>query len=75
MLERLTDGELNILKFVSQGLSNEEISNKLSISKHTVKIHIHNIYNKFELFSKPYRTHRLKATLIYLKEKYNSNDR
>lgn len=45
-LKELTDRELEILKLVSQGLSNDEIAKKLFISPATVKTHIARIMAK-----------------------------
>lgn len=43
---RMTTRELQIAKFVCQGLSNEKIAQKLNIKHGTVKTHIRNIYRK-----------------------------
>jgi DNA-binding NarL/FixJ family response regulator len=43
----LTPRELEIVRMVSQGLRNRAIAEKLSISEGTVKVHLHNIYEKF----------------------------
>jgi DNA-binding NarL/FixJ family response regulator len=42
----LTPRELEIVRMVSQGLRNREIATRLSISEGTVKIHLHNVYEK-----------------------------
>ena len=46
MLLELTDRENQVLKLIAYGLTNREISCKLSISESTVENHIHNIYTK-----------------------------
>ncbi len=46
LVEALTDRELEILKAISQGLSNDEISNTMYLSVHTVKWHNKNIFGK-----------------------------
>jgi DNA-binding NarL/FixJ family response regulator len=43
---RLTRREAEIIELVSQGLSNNEISSELYISRSTVETHIKNIYQK-----------------------------
>lgn len=43
----LTEREQNVLFYVSQGLINSEIAEKLHISVHTVKAHLEAIYEKF----------------------------
>lgn len=48
----LTDREYEILKFISQGLSNPEIAKKLYITTHTVKAHILAIYQKAGIHSR-----------------------
>ncbi|MEM9008732.1 MAG: LuxR C-terminal-related transcriptional regulator [Cyanobacteria bacterium P01_F01_bin.86] len=42
----LSDRELQIVELVAAGLTNQEISEKLEISKRTVDNHISNILNK-----------------------------
>jgi DNA-binding NarL/FixJ family response regulator len=43
----LTPRELEIVRMVAQGLRNRAIADRLSISEGTVKVHLHNIYEKF----------------------------
>jgi DNA-binding NarL/FixJ family response regulator len=42
----LTPREIEIVRQVGEGLRNREIADRLSISEGTVKIHLHNIYEK-----------------------------
>lgn len=42
----MTPRELDILKFIVQGLSNKEIAQELYISEHTVKAHLESIFDK-----------------------------
>lgn len=44
--EPLTPRELEIVRMVARGLRNRAIAEKLFISEGTVKIHLHNIYQK-----------------------------
>jgi len=46
LVEGLTDRELEILRSISRGLSNVEISNTMHLSIHTVKWHNKNIFGK-----------------------------
>lgn len=46
LIEALTEREINILELVALGLSNEDLGNKLYISKHTVRSHMRNINSK-----------------------------
>jgi NarL family two-component system response regulator LiaR len=45
----LTERELEVLKLIAQGLSNQEITTQLVISEHTVKGHVSNILSKLHL--------------------------
>ena len=45
----LTRREIEIVKFVAAGARNKEIAKKLFISEGTVKVHLHNIYQKLGL--------------------------
>jgi DNA-binding NarL/FixJ family response regulator len=45
----LTDREIEIACAVATGLRNKAIADKLNISEGTVKVHLHNIYQKLEL--------------------------
>lgn len=48
----LTPRELQILRMVAEGMRNKEIAQELEISEGTVKIHLHNIYEKVDLDSR-----------------------
>jgi DNA-binding NarL/FixJ family response regulator len=48
----LTLREIELLSELSSGDSNSEIARRLSISEHTVKIHVHNILQKLKLQSR-----------------------
>ena len=45
----LTEREMDVLKSVARGLSNQEIADALFIGVKTVKFHITNIFNKLEV--------------------------
>jgi len=49
---RLTRRELQIVKFISEGMTNKEIAKKLHISTYTVKSHVHNVLEKLALHSR-----------------------
>ena len=48
----LTPREMEILGMVVRGLRNKEIAEKLFITEGTVKIHLHNIYEKLQVSSR-----------------------
>ncbi|HSB02379.1 MAG TPA: LuxR C-terminal-related transcriptional regulator, partial [Anaerolineales bacterium] len=52
LIEPLTSREVEILKFIEAGCSNQEIAEKLVISNATVKRHISNIYAKLGVKSR-----------------------
>ena len=46
VLKTLTARERNVLQYLVEGLSNKEIARSLGLSDGTVKVHLHNIYEK-----------------------------
>jgi DNA-binding CsgD family transcriptional regulator len=48
----LTPREIEILRMVADGLRNKEITERLYISEGTVKVHLHNIYEKLKVNSR-----------------------
>ncbi|MHC5202392.1 LuxR C-terminal-related transcriptional regulator [Myroides sp. LJL119] len=51
-INNLTIRELEVLICIWEGMSNIQISDKLSISVHTVKYHISNLYTKLQITSR-----------------------
>jgi two-component system nitrate/nitrite response regulator NarL len=49
VLTVLTDRERQIMRLVSEGLSNKAIGRRLSIADGTIKQHLHHIYQKLEI--------------------------
>ncbi len=49
---RLTKREQQVIDWVSEGITNKEIADKLNLSVYTVKSHIHNILEKLALRSR-----------------------
>lgn len=45
----LTPREIEVVRMVASGLKNQAIADKLHISEGTVKIHLHNIYEKLQV--------------------------
>ncbi len=58
----LTERELQVLRLVAQGWSNQEIAERLAISEATVRTHVSNILSKLKLCS------RTQAALYALRE-------
>jgi DNA-binding NarL/FixJ family response regulator len=61
--ERLTDREIEVLQLIAQGMSNQEIAQKLYLSEKTVKNHLTNIFRKINV------TDRTQAVLYAIKHK------
>ncbi|MGY8706663.1 response regulator transcription factor [Bradyrhizobium sp. 18BD] len=45
----LTDREQQIMRLVSRGLSNKEVGRRLNIADGTIKVHLHNIFQKLAI--------------------------
>ena len=45
----LTDRERQIMRLVSEGLSNKEIGRRLNLTDGTIKVHLHHIFEKLEV--------------------------
>ena len=50
--DQLTSRELDVAKLVALGLRNKEVARQLSITEGTVKMYLHNIYEKLNLASR-----------------------
>lgn len=62
--EVLTDREMDILRLISDGKSNDEIANSLHLSPKTVKNHVSSMFSKLHV------TDRTQAVLVALKRKW-----
>ena len=60
MIDMLTKREKEILRLVSEGLTNDEIGKKIFISEKTVKTHLTNIFDKLKV------NNRFKAALLIM---------
>jgi DNA-binding NarL/FixJ family response regulator len=49
---RLTSRELEVLQFIGQGLTNQEIASRLVVEVGTVKNHVHRILEKLNVSSR-----------------------
>ncbi len=66
--EPLSEREVEVLRLVAQGLSNQEIAHRLCISERTVRNHVGNILNKLHL------ANRTQAALYALRQGIASLD-
>ena len=48
-LAQLTDRERQIMRLVSEGLTNKEIGRRLNITDGTIKVHLHHIFQKLDI--------------------------
>jgi NarL family two-component system response regulator LiaR len=48
----LTEREIEVLRLVAQGMTNEQVAHKLNLSKRTVEAHLTHIYTKLNVFSR-----------------------
>lgn len=49
---RMTQRERQVIELIAEGLSNKEIGEKLNLSVHTIKSHVHNILEKLSLHTR-----------------------
>jgi two-component system, NarL family, nitrate/nitrite response regulator NarL len=61
-VQRLTAREQQIVLLVAEGLSNKEIARRIELTEGTIKIHLHNIYEKLEI---PNRTALTALAIAY----------
>lgn len=48
-LAQLTERERQIMRLVSEGLSNKEIGRRLNLADGTIKVHLHHIFQKLDI--------------------------
>ncbi|GLV58428.1 LuxR family transcriptional regulator [Dictyobacter sp. S3.2.2.5] len=51
-LEQLSDRELEVLKLIAEGNSNQQIASTLVVAESTIKTHLNNIYSKLNVNSR-----------------------
>ncbi|MGH9899220.1 MAG: response regulator transcription factor, partial [Pyrinomonadaceae bacterium] len=67
-VDTLTLRERQILEFLSEGLQNKTIADRLNLSGHTVKVHVHNLIRKLKVHNRTqaaaiYRNHLEQSSL------------
>jgi ATP/maltotriose-dependent transcriptional regulator MalT len=60
LIEPLSERELEVLRWVAAGYSNQEIAQELVVTVSTVKKHIYNIFGKLEVGSRTQAVARAK---------------
>ena len=56
----LTEREVEVLRLVARGLTNQEIADQLVLSKRTVETHLHSVFSKLDVTT---RTAAVRAAL------------
>jgi LuxR family maltose regulon positive regulatory protein len=67
-VEPLSKRELELLRLLAAGLSNQDIAERLFLSPHTVKTHVRNIYSKLDVSSRTQAVARARVLGILLTE-------
>jgi LuxR family transcriptional regulator, maltose regulon positive regulatory protein len=68
LVEPLSKRELELLELLAEGLSNQDIAERLFLSPHTVKTHVRNIYSKLDVSSRTQAVARARVLGILLTE-------
>mgnify|MGYP001825967594 CR=1 FL=1 len=61
LVEPLSERELEVLQLIADGLTNQEVANRLYLTLNTVKAHTRNIYGKLDAHSRTQAVARAKA--------------
>lgn len=66
LFDRLTDREFEVLSCAAQGNQNKIIADKLGLSVHTVKLHMHHVIAKLGVHN------RTEATICFLEQQHSA---
>lgn len=69
LISTLTDREAEILQLIEDGMTNQQIANRLSLTVHTVKNHVHSVLGKLGV------TSRAEASRVSRAIRYAGNSR
>lgn len=61
LAEPITERELEVLRLVAEGLKNQEIADRLVITRGTVRVHINNLYRKLDVNNRVQAVSRARA--------------
>ncbi len=64
----LTPREIEILDYIAQGMTNQQVASRLSLTVHTVKNHVHNLLGKLGVAT------RAEAVAVYRADKLAGSD-
>ena len=67
-LMALTEREREIMRLVSEGLSNKEIGRRLKVTDGTIKVHLHHIFQKLQVYN------RTALTALAISQSENTNN-
>jgi DNA-binding CsgD family transcriptional regulator len=65
LIEPLSSRELEVLRLIDAGLSNQQIADKLSVAGSTVKTHINNIYGKLGVQTRVQAANRARELQLF----------
>ncbi len=65
LIEPLSEREIEVLQLIAEGLTNQEIANRLYLSLNTVKVHTRNIYGKLDAHHRADAVARARALGIF----------
>ena len=64
----LTDGERQIIRLISEGLSNKQIARRLKVTDGTIKLHLHSVFEKLRVDK------GTALAAVYLSERLDESD-
>ena len=64
----LTDRERQVIRLISEGLSNKQIARRLNVTDGTIKVHLHHIFEKLRV------DNRTTLAAVYLSQRTDQSD-